>query len=163
MRLENDIGASLAEYSQLLERDGPAGLGYLNARVPHRFTALNRFDGDVIRNLYVFDKQGVLRPEYVKPVAMGDSFCQFVLRDGYFVACDTAADERLAGHRYKGAYNAYVGVPILDNVGDLWGTLCHLDFVAHDMPDDEFDFFQRASRVLSRHLNFGAPGGYDST
>ncbi|QIL80750.1 guanylate cyclase [Diaphorobacter sp. HDW4A] len=144
----------LIEFSQLLKRDLLLGLAYLNERVPHRFTAVNQFDGDLIRNVHVYDKQGQVMPKHIKPVAMGDSFCQFVARDGHFLSCDTAEDVRLDGHRHQGNYNAYVGVPILDNVNKLWGTLCHLDLVSQTVTDQEFDFLQRASGVLSRHLKF---------
>ena len=146
---------ALTEFSRRLNQQGvPTGLAYLNARVPHRFTTINEFRGSVIHCIQLIDKRGVVTPEHIQPVAMEHSFCQFVVRDGYFTSCDTAGDERLSDHPYKGVYNAYVGVPILDNAGELWGTLCHLDTKAISITDEEFDFFQRASRELSRHLKF---------
>ena len=146
---------ALNGFSRLLKHQGvQAGLASLNARVPHRFTAINEFCGNVIHCLYLCDKQGVVTPVQVQPVAMDHSFCQFVARDGYFTSSDTAGDARLSDHPYKGTYNAYVGVPILDNAGELWGTLCHLDPEVLSITDEEFDFFQRASRELSRHLTF---------
>ena len=155
MIFDDTSAEALIEFSRLLKHQGvPAGLGYLNARVSHRFTAINEFRGNVIHCLYLCDKRGAVTPAQVQPVAMDHSFCQFVARDGYFTSSDTAEDARLSDHPYKGTYNAYVGVPILNNVGELWGTLCHLDPEALSITDEEFDFFQRASRELSRHLKF---------
>lgn len=149
-----EVANALAEYSQSLRQGVLSGLAYLNARVPHRFTTINRFQSDWIHCLYLFDKRGAVTPEHVRPVAMGSSFCQFVARDGFFMSCDTAEDSRLDGHPNQGVYRAYVGVPVLDNSGQLWGTLCHLDLRESSIGDEEFDFLQRASRELSKYLKF---------
>lgn len=60
-----------------------------------------------------------------------------MLRDGFFVTSDTSADPRLDGHVYQGVIQAYHGVPLLDDRGELFGTLCHFDTDSYGLPDEE--------------------------
>lgn len=142
----------LGEYKTRLEVQGPAGLEYLNERVPHRFTAVYRLAGDHLRNLYLHDKQGEVVPEFLKVVPFEHSFCQFVLRDGIFLTSDSATDRRLDGHPYQGVMVTYHGVPLLDNRGELFGTMCHFDVVSYELPDAELELLRLAARALPRYL-----------
>lgn len=140
-------------YETVLNAEGPAGLEYLNARVPHRYSAVYRLDKGMLRNLYVFDKQGEVVPEFLEAVPLQDSFCQFVLRDGVFRTVGAAQDTRLDGHKYQGAIGSYHGLPIMDNFGDLFGTICHFDTQPLGMADEEFDVLRQAAKILPRYLN----------
>jgi hypothetical protein len=142
----------LDHYESILRREGPAALAFLNARVPHRYSAVYRLADGVLHNLHVFDKKGEMVPEFLAAVPLGDSFCQFVLRDGMFQTVDTAHDQRLDGHRYQGAIGSYHGLPLLDNAGELSGTICHFDVDPHHMEDGEFAFFREAAKLLPRYL-----------
>lgn len=129
-----------------------AGLASLNLRVSHRYTAAFRFVGQSMRAVKLHDKAAEPIPDAFDEVPIGDSFCQFVMRDGQFRTGNTALDQRLNGHAYQGVLLSYHGVPLLDNAGQLFGTLCHFDFSAEGMADDEFEFFQRAALLLPPHL-----------
>ena len=73
---------SLEAFSETLQARGTeAAIAYLNDGVPHRYTAVYRLDGQILRNVILHDKAGEMRPEFLMSVAMADSFCQFVLRD----------------------------------------------------------------------------------
>lgn len=146
------IQEGVAEYVDVLETHGPAGLDFLNARVPHRFTGVYRLEAGVFHNAYLHDKLGEVMPEFLKAVPLQDSFCQFVLRDGYFCTCNTGLDSRLDGHKYQGVLNTYYGVPLLNNAGELYGTLCHFDAQEFVLHDEEFAFLQRAALVLPKYL-----------
>jgi len=147
-----DVRILLDQYESILQRDGPAGLQFLNARVSHRYTAVYRLHGGVLNNLHVFDKRGEVVPEFLAAVPLEDSFCQFVLKDGVFRTVGTAQDRRLDGHRYQGAIGSYHGLPLLDNAGELSGTLCHFDEESHPIADDEFELFRRAAKLLPKYL-----------
>lgn len=67
------------------------------------------------------------RLEFLEAVPLGISFCQFVLRDGVLLTSNSAHDDRLEGHPYRGVMVAYHGVPIPSPEGGLLGTLCHFD------------------------------------
>ena len=139
-------------YRALLDVDGPAGLGYLNKRVPHRYSAVYRLDGSTLRNEFVFDKLGELTPEFLKEVPLTDSFCQFVIRDGAFRTANTTLDERLSGHKYQGVVGSYHGLPLEDNYGNLYGTICHFDVDKHDLDDQEFGVLKGAAKLLPIYL-----------
>ena len=151
------IEEGLFGYTQILEAEGPAGLAYLNARVAHRFTGVYQLVNGVMYNVYLYDKLGEIIPEFLKAVPLGDSFCQFVLRDGLFCTSNTAQDARLNGHKYQGVLGAYYGVPLLNNAGEFYGTLCHFEEANHDLPDAEFAFLQKAAQVLPKYLLRRAP------
>ncbi len=146
------VAERVRAYEHVLERDGPAGLDFLNARVPHRFTGVYRLENGVMHNVYLHDKQGEVIPEYLQAVPLGDSFCQFVLRDREFRTCDTARESMLNGHKYQGVIGAYYGVPLVNNYGDLYGTLCHFDVLNYSISDDEFAFFSKAALLLPKYL-----------
>jgi hypothetical protein len=129
-----------------------AALGVLNARVPHRFTGVYQRDGEVMRNVALFEKPSRLEPVDLSVVPVKDSFCQYVLRDSLFVTNDSGRDDRLAGHPYSGVVGCYVGVPISRGQGTLDGTLCHFDLVDQPIDDDEFLLLQHAAGLFSSFI-----------
>ncbi|MDI3381886.1 guanylate cyclase [Xenophilus aerolatus] len=156
--MSSSIFATLDPLRTALQREGLAGgLRFLNARVPHRYTAAYRVHQDTLVNLDLFDKAGEVRPEFLASVPFEDSFCQFVLRDGQFRTECTAQDARLDGHRYQGVMGAYHGVPLVDDHGGLFGTLCHFDTAERTLSDEEFAFLQKAARLMSAVVTRHAP------
>lgn len=143
------MDAALTEFKNALQNSGlGAGLVLLNNRVPHRFTAVLRLDGAMMRTIAIVDKLGQAVPDSLKQIPIEDSFCQFALRDGSFLTQNSSDDERLEGHVYKGVLNTYVGLPLSHGDGELFGTLCHFDFPPLVLPDDEFDFLHEAAQIL---------------
>lgn len=143
----------LTAFATVLEAKGAvAALQYLNQGVPHRYSAIYRFAGPLLRNVHLHDKLGEVRPEYLVAVPFEQSFCQFVLRDRAFQTDDSGADPRLVGHPYRGVVVSYHSVPVVTERGDLWGTLCHFDTRALSISDEEFELLQGAARVLPRFL-----------
>lgn len=129
-----------------------AGLQYLNDPIQHRYTGVYRLGQGLLRNIELFDKAGEVKPEFLMEVPLGDSFCQFVLRDGVFRTDHSGQDDRLEGHKYQGVLLSYHGVPVLDNHGELFGTLCHFDAAQRTLADEDFAFLQQAARVLPGYL-----------
>jgi len=146
----------LEELRAVLRNQGLAGgLAYLNKRVLHRFTAVYQLESGTLRNVAIVDKLGEIVPDNLLAVPIESSFCQFVLRDGFFKRAGNS-DPRLAGHPYEEAVQSYVGVPLSREGGDLFGTFCHFDFPALPLSDDEFAFMGQVAKELPRHL--GRPG-----
>jgi GAF domain-containing protein len=129
-----------------------AGLQLLNARVPHRYTAVYRLLDDELRCEHLVDKTGAATPDILVAVPLRDSFCQYVFREGVFVIEDSAKDRRLDGHPYQGTVAAYHAVPVLGGQGELRGTLCHLDTEPRVLPDSEIEYLQKTSRSLAAFL-----------
>ncbi len=132
-----------------------SALEVLSARVPHRFTAVYRFNGQMLRSEAFVDKEGgppILR---FLNVDLGHSFCQYVMRDGYFETENTADDDRLHGHIAQGRILSYHGVPLLDVDGKPFGSLCHFDTVIRSLGVNEFDYMKRAAVILSTFMLAG--------
>ncbi|MDM0025383.1 guanylate cyclase [Variovorax saccharolyticus] len=126
-----------------------AALAYLNEGVSLRYTAVYRFAGPLLHNVFLHDKQGRKRPDYLMVVPFTQSFCQFVQRGKSFRTTDSAVDQRLDGHPLQGVVISYHSVPVLDpHSGRLWGTLSHFDMQNVPLPDPEFELLQGAARLL---------------
>jgi GAF domain-containing protein len=124
------------------------GLRFLNQPIEHRYTALYRLRDSTLKNVGLYDKAGEVKPEYLAEVPLEVSFCQFVLRDGRFLTTDSSLDDRLHGHPYQGVMMAYHGVPVRDEQGHLYGTLCHFDLVQRELSDEHFELLQQAASML---------------
>lgn len=98
------------------------------------------------------DKLGEPIPEYLMSVPYSVSFCQFTLKYGEFRTANSALDDRLEGHPYKGVMNSYFAVPFVSTEGTVTGTICHFDTVAMPLPDEDFELLRLASRVFSTYL-----------
>ncbi len=143
MTAERNIHAVRATF----DSDGAAAaLSFLNAGVPHRYSAVYVLDGGRLRNVLLHDKAGEMRPDFLAEVAFESSFCQFVMRDGQFATSDSGADRRLDGHPYQGVMVSYHGVPIV-SAGEIWGTLCHFDVATQPLTDDEFELLRQAAQL----------------
>lgn len=144
--------AALA-FAELCKLEGlPAALEQLNRRVTHRYTAVYRLEGELLRNVALADKAGETRPEYLMEVPIGTSFCQFVLRDGLFLTSNSGNDDRLNDHPYKGVMVAYHGVPVPGENGALLGTLCHFDVQEQPLSDAEFAHLKAIAQVIPPYL-----------
>lgn len=146
------IDHRLDDFRTMLESGGLApALEVLNRNVPHRYSAVYRLTGALLRNQFLFDKQGEITPDFLKVVPFDSSFCQFVFREGVFNTADSSLDSRLANHPYQGIVISYTGVPVIDQLGsgEIVGSLCHFDLIRHTLEDDEFEVLQRASRLIT--------------
>jgi GAF domain-containing protein len=146
--LRQSCGPLLAE----IELGGvEAGLKFLNARTAYRYTGIYRFEGAMMRNIYLYDRRGEVESDFAK-VPLGDSFCQFVMADGGFYTRDSGHDERLLGHPCRGVLNAYFGLPLSRRPGTLYGTFCHFDFKPIVIDDSEIEFLQSVTPWLMDYL-----------
>lgn len=135
-------------HSVLLAAGPAAALGYLNAGVPHRFSAVYRFSGRVLKNVLLCDKRREAKPDFLAVVPFERSFCQFVQRDQPFRTNDSAADQRLANHPKQGFIGSYHSVPIVSRSAQLWGTLSHFDMAPMPLSEEEFLLLSEAAKRL---------------
>ena len=153
-----DLNQQLAEFQQATENGGLAGaLRYLNARTAYRYTAIYRLDGQMMRNIHIYDRQGASTAD-LSEVPLGDSFCQFVIAENGFSTANSATDDRLLGHAYRGILNAYFGLPLSRKAGSIYGTFCHFDFKAIQLPDSEIPLIEAVSSLLMDQLESEVSG-----
>lgn len=104
-----------------------AALRMLNARTPHRFTGLYRYDGAVLRNLALFDQHN---PDLARgdDAPMDATYCALVpANDGVLDVADARLDPRTAQRATATPVVSYSGVLLRDADGQPFGTLCHFD------------------------------------
>jgi GAF domain-containing protein len=114
--------------NMLASNDIRAALIYLNLSTAYRFTSMYRFDDYELLNMYFVDKMDLFILA-TDDVPVTSSYCAF-LRDGQipFLVTDSLIDERVAHHPKRKTVRSYCGVPLFDNYGKLFGSVCHYDF-----------------------------------
>jgi GAF domain-containing protein len=104
-----------------------AGLEFLNKLTNHRFTALYRFDGEMLKNIFLFDRENP-HQESTAEIPVLASYCVFVRDSGAsFCVENSVTDARTVNHPKKLKIKSYCGVPLLDQFGKMFGTICHFD------------------------------------
>lgn len=103
-----------------------ATLKKLNARTPFRFTGVYRFEGLVLCNVALYDRENPGVPRGCD-APLGETYCAITgqMNDALLV-CDGTRDSRFAWMRGNSVV-AYCGVPIRAEDGHALGTLCHFD------------------------------------
>jgi GAF domain-containing protein len=116
------------QFQARIDSDGLRGaMQWLNHQVPYRFSAIFRFDGDMLRNVCFVDKQN---PELIsctdQPIT--DSYCIYIYRTSEeFRLEDSMRDPRVAEHPKRQGYQCYYGIPLFDRDNRMLGTVCHFD------------------------------------
>jgi hypothetical protein len=142
------LDLSLNQFRLALQNGGLHGaLAFLNSRTSFRYTAVYRLDGQMMRNICLYDRRGE-DALALSEIPLGDSFCQFVMRDNGFSTADSSQDERLLGHPYRGILHAYYGLPLSRHMGTLYGTFCHFDPEPMLLPDSEIALLESVSPLL---------------
>lgn len=139
---------------QCLEEDGVrAALEWLNKRVDYRFTALYIKDGDILKNIYVFDRQHPhAKPFTNSPVEEFYGLLVFAAEQSVVVV--NAGRESESGKPEKGTtINAYCGLPLRRADGSIFGTLCHFDYLPREVDAAELAVLTSASEIISATLN----------
>lgn len=116
------------EFRATIAADGLwAAMRSLNAMSPYRFTAIFAFDGDLLRNVCLVDREDVnIKSCGDQPIT--ESYCIFIKRSAERFSVEHALrDKRVDGHPKQRSYQCYYGIPLLGRDGKLRGTVCHFD------------------------------------
>ena len=103
-----------------------AALRYLNSRTPHRFTGVYRYDGEMLRNMALFDR---FEPEKQRgiDIPMADAYCANVGRSREPLEFADASGDGRFPYLPGSPVVCYSGVLISSPEGVPYGTLCHYD------------------------------------
>lgn len=143
----------LAHLEMVLKKDGlQSAAQYLNGRVPHRFTTIYRLESDIFTVVEFVDKLGAGTASTQKQTPYSESLCRFPVVHGTFTSSHTSIDPRLKGLPYPNAVGSYTGVALPLSNGELYGTLCHYDFVPQSIGHFEHQFLQLAAKLIARHM-----------
>lgn len=129
-KLEASLVAN--EFSSIVADTGLSqAISYLNALTPFRFTGIYRFEGLEIVNVFLFDREGDQAPEGTRS-RVADTYCLWIQETLSVVRMSNAmSDPRAREHSKREEVRSYCGGPIIDQAGNLFGTICHFDYVAH--------------------------------
>jgi GAF domain len=137
----------VADVRNALEGEGvPAALRILNARTPHRFTGVFRYDGDMLRNVFLVDRYDPVSTRG-EDVPLADSYCGMVgLQRSPLEILDIHTDGRFAPK--PGPVVSYCGVMIRSGDGQPYGTLCHFDVKPCEERSSDIPLLQEAARLV---------------
>ncbi len=147
MKLEE----ALRSLEALLTRRGVrALLVFLNGLTAHRFTALFRFDGETLNNAYFYDRDDP-RADSCPDIPVSASYCVYV-RDtrSTFVTNDSLDDARVRDHPKRNEVRAYCGVPLVDEDGIVFGSICHFDFRPVSISQANVELMEAVAPLLKR-------------
>ena len=123
-------------------------LGLLNAHTHHRFTGLYRFDGTVLRNIALYDReqqQSLRGPDS----PLSETYCSIVGATETSVAIfDANADPRAANNPGRNSVLSYCGALVRDMAGTPIGTLCSFDPMPQPVMDNEIALLEATARML---------------
>ncbi len=117
----------ISKMHRLLDEQGiVALLRLLNARTPHRFTGIYRFDPPSLRNMYLVD---AFDPQTRKgdDVAMADAYCVIVGERRRSIVFDDARCDPRFTVRNNSPVVSYCGTLLVTSDGRPFGSLCHYD------------------------------------
>lgn len=141
--------AAVARFREILGTEGvrPA-LHYLNGQSAHRFTAVFRFEGGTLRNLHMIDREDHTVERCADQPVL-DSYCIYVRRTAEkFITGDSTRDDRVSGHPKQNVVQSYCGIPLMEEDGTLFGTICHFDFEPVPFGDDEVLLLEDVTPLL---------------
>jgi len=147
--------ASERQLLSILLSQGPlAAIEYMNHWTPHRITAVFRLQDGFFVPIHLFDKQGALQTHDVGPVRFLGSFGELAMVHGSFITTDSSRDPRAADSPCRKLFRSYVGVPLLTNDRQTFGSICHADFEPRPAPDSaQLNFFRSAAQSIAGILD----------
>ena len=144
-----DSGHSLRQLKAILSgQDIRAAVIFLNGLTEHRFTALYRFDKETLVNLYFFDRENPTQ-ESTPDIPVMASYCVFVRNSrSAFTTPDSLQDDRVHDHPKRKVVQSYCGVPLLDEDGKMFGTICHFDLRPIPISDENVELMEAVALLI---------------
>lgn len=142
------LASDLAAFTIRLRSEGlRSALQFLNARTPHRYTGVFRFDGDMLRNVALIDKwdAGVRRGE---DVPLAQAYCAHLHRTGEPLSVEDGSADARVPWMAKSPILSYCGAVIKDEAGQHWGALCHFDTLRCEAKNSDMPLIVAAAAIL---------------
>jgi GAF domain-containing protein len=142
---------AITNLKMILANDGVrAAIAYLNSLTNQHFTSLYRFDGETLHNLIFFDREHPEIQNYSDTPVL-ESYCVFVRdSEALFATHDAQQDERVHNHPKQKTVQSYCGVPLLDQDGKMFGTICHFDFPPGRIADVDVELLEYMAQLLQK-------------
>jgi len=143
----SNTSPDLAEFRAALRGGLPAALRYLNSRTPHRFTGVYRYDGEMLRNMALFDRS---EPENQRgiDIPMADAYCANVGRNREPLEFADAKGDGRFPYLPGSPVVCYSGVLISSPAGAPYGTLCHFDILRCETRTSDIPLLKAAAPLI---------------
>ncbi len=128
-------------------------LAYLLRLTDYRFIGIWRFQNGLANAAVHYDRENptVLHAQEVPDTA---TYCCYVRNSkGAFMTAHALLDPRTEGHPARDTVFSYCGVPVMNELGEIFGTLCHYDLVPRDPAQVDLELMVQVASTL-------AHGGY---
>jgi hypothetical protein len=118
----------ITKFEATLRADGLlAAMRWLNSSVPYRYSAIFSFDGDLLHNVCLIDKENP-SVSTCADQSISDSYCIYIRGSGQMFSVDESLrDARVQGHAKRKAFQCYYGIPLFGANRKILGTVCHFD------------------------------------
>jgi hypothetical protein len=104
-----------------------AAMRWLNDRVPYRYTAIFAFEGEMLRNICLIDKDNSTIT-HCSDQPITESYCMYIHRSRERFNVEQALlDKRVERHPKRRSFQCYYGIPLFGSTGKMLGTVCHFD------------------------------------
>ena len=146
------------EFQTLLQARGlHEALRFLNARTRHRFTGVYRIVPPVLHNVCLFDRENPAI-HVGSETPLDETYCAITgeLRKPFHFA-NSAEDDRFRGNPRRSTVVSYCGVPLRNDDGSAWGTLCHFDLRPRIVPVGEIPVLEVVAPLVLQIAQEGAP------
>jgi len=147
------VRSDLSNFQTALDKAGLfEALKYLNERTPFRFTGVYRFDGDMLRNVALFDRWS---PEARRgaDAPMVETFCAIVKQTGNAVQVSNGRTDPRFPWMADNPVMCYCGALVRDIDGNPLGTLCHFDMQPVEPPSSELSLLQSAAPMVLSYVS----------
>lgn len=120
----------------------------LNSVSAFRFSAVNRFDDDLLRNTCFYDREDP-RIDSLPTIPTETSYCRYVReRRHMFLLPDAAAEVLLQSHPRRHEVRAYCGAPLVAADGQVVGTICHFNVTPVTIADSDAQLLRAAAGIV---------------
>lgn len=128
-------------------------LGWLNQQGRHRFTGLFMQTPEGMSNAVLYDREQPEQTRLETIIPLDSSYCSFVCQsEKIFMVMDAMNDPRTQVHPSRESVRSYCGVPIYQENGTLWGTLCYYaPDVQGVLPEQVECLVEVGKRLLATH------------
>ena len=102
----------------------------------------------MLRNLCMYDRENP-RLQIGSDSPTEETYCSITGNGGEpFAIADSNEDGRVHDHPARSTVMSYCGVPLLENDGSAFGTLCHFDLRPRVVPANEIPVMQLAAPLV---------------
>lgn len=127
-------------------------LWFLNARTPHRFTGVFRFDSNLLRSVALVDKWNA-SVERGTDVDVALAYCAHLKRTGRPLEVEHGPSDSRVPWMASSPVVSYCGAPILDETGQPWGALCHYDDKACEAKNSDMPLIVAAAALIYSYVS----------